>query len=264
MRKLVIALLVVVGLAVAADYGAAAAAEYQVSKQMREKLGLAADPSVRVEGFPFLTQAVSGEYSQVDIRASGMSVGPLHDVGVEATLHDLTAPLSQVRSGDLQSARAARVQARVRVKDKDIGRAIGIEDLRIQPPTAEEVTKLIPQGSLPDPGSHSDPREPVRLVATTDLAGAHTEVVGVGVVKLEGGQLRIDVENVRLSGDPVGESSLPREVRKALVQAFSAEVAPGGLPFAVTPTAVWVQPGSLVVVGEAEDASLSQAGIGVG
>lgn len=264
MRKLVIAVLVLAGLVVAADFGAAAAAEYQVAKQLREDLGLASDPSVRINGFPFTTQALSGHYSAIDMRAAGLSVGPLHDVAVEATLHSVEAPLSEVRTGDLQSVRADQVDARVRIKDMDLGRAIGIEDLRLQPASGEEIQKLIPGGLLSDQGARSDARAPVRMVATTDLLGARTEVVGIGLITLNGGQLQIDVEDVRLSTDDPGAHSLPRELSKMLIQAMSTDVKPGGLPFAVTPTRVWVEPGSLVVEGTAQDASLGQAGIGVG
>jgi LmeA-like phospholipid-binding len=122
-RKLVIVLVVLVGLGVTADFGAAAAAEYQVAKQMREELGLATDPSVRINGFPFLSQAVLGSYSAIDMRAAGLTVGPLHDVAVEATLRDVDAPLSDLRSGDLQSVRVAEAAGRVRISDRDIGRS---------------------------------------------------------------------------------------------------------------------------------------------
>jgi hypothetical protein len=52
MRRLIIILLVLVGLAVAADFGSAALAESAVSRQMRGQLGLVDDPSVRINGSP--------------------------------------------------------------------------------------------------------------------------------------------------------------------------------------------------------------------
>ena len=281
MRKLLIALLVLVGLAVAADYGAAAAAEYQLAKQIRGELGLAADPSVRINGFPFLTQAMLGRYSDIDMRAAGLSVGPLHDVAVEATLHDVDAPLSEVRSGDLSSVRANEVDGRVRIKDKDLGRAIGIEDLRIQPASDEEIEQLLPAGTVPtsvsgshrdDSGSNEDSeqdaehgdRDAVRLVATTDLAGERTEIIGIGLLEVTGSLLRITTVDVRLARDDVGEVNLPRQIRQMLIQALSTDVEPGGLPFTVKPTRVWVETGSLVVEGNVRDVSMSQAGAGVG
>ncbi len=274
MRKLVIAVLVLVGLGVAADYGAAAAAEYQVAKQTREELGLAADPSVRINGFPFLTQALLGHYSDIDMRADGLSVGPLHDVALEATLQDVDAPLSEVRSGDLSSVRADQVDGRIRIKDKDLGRAIGIEDLRIQPASDEEIEKLLPAGTLPDAGSRDagsrqdrskeDDRDAVRLVATTDLAGEHTEIIGIGTLEIVGDRLRITTMDVRLARDDVGEVTVPRQIRQMLIEALSTDVDPGGLPFTVHPTRVWVESGVLVMEGTVQDVSIAQAGAGIG
>ncbi|MGQ0778089.1 MAG: LmeA family phospholipid-binding protein [Pseudonocardiales bacterium] len=264
MRKLVIAVVVLVGLGVAADYGAAAAAEYQVANQIREELGLVADPSVRINGFPFLTQALSGHYSDIETRATGLSVGPLHDVAVEATMRDVDAPLSEVMAGNLRSVHAAEVDGRIRLADGDIGRAIGIEDLRLQPASAAETQTLLPADALPDPASRTDDREAVRMVATTDLAGEPTAVIGVGVIRISGSRLQITIMDVRLARDGVGEVNLPRPIRELLIQTLSTDLEPGGLPFTVTPTRVWVEPGSLVVEGTAQDISLSNLGVGIG
>lgn len=268
-RKLVITVLIILGLAVAADFGAAAAAEYALAQQLREQLKLASDPSVRINGVPFLTQALAGRYSAIDIRVTGLSVDPLHDVTVEATLHNVDAPLPEVISGNLESVRAARVNGRVRIKDSDLGRAIGIEDLRIQQPFDEEIRRLLPAGApLSDAQSDSraipDNRAAIRMVATTDLAGQRTEIIGVGLIELTNGLLRITVLDVRLARDDVGTVTLPREIRRLLLNALSTDVRPGGLPFSVTPTGVSVQPGALVVEGTANNVSLGQAEIGAG
>jgi hypothetical protein len=263
-QKLVIVVLVVMGLVVAADFGAAAVAEYQLAKQLKEQFGLASDPSVRINGFPFLTQALGGRYSAIDIRATGLSVDPLHDVAVEATLHDVDAPLSEVTSGNLQSVQAARVDGRVRIKDSDLGRAIGIEDLRIQQPSATEIKELLP-AEIPSAGNAAPVnRAPVRLVATTDLAGQRTEIIGIGVIELNGDLGRITIMDVRLAGDDVGTTGLPREMRQLLLNTLSTDVKPGGLPFTVRPTGVSVETGSLIVEGTANNVTMRQAGLGVG
>ncbi|HEU0087085.1 MAG TPA: DUF2993 domain-containing protein [Pseudonocardiaceae bacterium] len=264
MRKLVIAVLVLVGLGVAADYAAAAAAEYQVAKQIRAELGLAADPAVRINGFPFLTQALVGHYTDIDMRADGLSVGPLHDVAVEATMRDVDAPLSEVRSGDLRSVRVAEVDGRVRIKDRDIGRAIGIEDLRLQPASDAEVNRLLPAGTRPIASSPPARRAAVKLGATTDLAGERTGIIGLGVIELIGRRLQLTIVDVQPASDGIGAVSLPRQIRSMLVQALSPALEPGGLPFSVTPRRVWVETGALVVEGTAQDVSMSQAGSGVG
>ena len=254
-RKLIIAVLVVVALAVAADFGAAAYAEHTVATQMRQQLELRSDPSARINGFPFLTQALAGHYSAIDVRATGVSVDPLHDLDVEATLHDVTAPLAEVTAGDLHSVRAARVDGRVRIKDTDLGRTIGIEDLRIQQPSDEEIKELLPAGTPSGDSLHGD-RAPVRMVATTDLVGQRTEIVGIGSIRLTGGVVRINVADVRLARDGVGAVGLPRPARQTLLNTLSTDVKPGDLPFAVTPTKVWVETGSIVVEGTASNLSL--------
>ncbi len=278
MRKFIIVVLVVVALAVAADFGAAAAAEHAVAMQLRQQLGLSSDPSVRINGFPFLTQALAGHYSAIDVRAGNLSVGPLHDLDVEATLYDVDAPLSQVSSGNLQSVRAARVDGRVRIKDSDLGRAIGIEDLRIQQPSAQEIQELLAPGTrsrsmvaVPSAAGFSGgfsggKSAPVRMVASTDLAGQRIEVIALGVIELTDGLVRITIRDVRLFRDgPLdgpGAVDLPKGIRQALLKTLSADVKPGGLPFAVTPTSVSVQTGSVVVEGTASNVTISQPGIG--
>lgn len=258
MRKLIIAVLVLVALAVVADFGAAAYAEHTVATQLRQQLALPSDPSVRINGFPFLTQALAGHYSAIDITATGVSVDPLHDLDVQATLHDVDAPLAEVTSGDLHSVHAARVDGRVRIKDADLGRAIGIEDLRIQQPSDQEIKQFLPPGTPTGDAPHGD-RAPVRIVATTDLMGQRTEIVGIGSIELAGAVVRITAADVRLAGAGVGSAGLPRAVRQTLLNTLSTDIKPGGLPFAVTPTKVWVETGAVVVEGTASNVPIRPA-----
>jgi hypothetical protein len=169
-----------------------------------------------------------------------------------------------VTSGDLHSVRAEKVDGRVRIKDSDLGRAIGIEDLRIQQPSDQEVQELLPAGTAAAGTSPPGTRAPVRMVATTDLAGQRTEIIGIGMIELTGGLVRITTSDVRLARDGVGEAGLPRGIRKTLLKALSIDVKPGELPFAVTPTRVWVETGSLVVEGTANNVTMPQARAGVG
>jgi hypothetical protein len=265
-RAVVITLLVLTGLVVAVDFGAAAAVEYRISEQLRSELELVTDPSVRINGFPFLTQAVSGNYSEIDMQASGLTVGPLTDVGVEATLHDVTAPLAEVTSGMLGSARAAAVDARVRIRDSDLGRAIGIEDLRLQPASDEEVEEALGPVAVSesDDDMGADMPAAVRMVATIDVTGQRVEVIVIGLLELTDGVVWVTPADARFSTDGVGEESLPAPIREPLLDVLTTEVDPGGLPFTVTPTAIYVQTGSLLVEGTAQDVSLGAVGVGIG
>lgn len=256
-RALLLTVAVLVALAIGVDFGAAAAAEYQVAKRMRAELGLATDPSVRIEGFPFLTQAASGTYEQVEVSAVGLPVGPLRDVGVEATLRDVEAPLGDVLGGGLASVPVGRVDGRVVVRDLDLGRAIGLEDLRIEPASDEELAAALDGAPPPE----ADPTSAgVRLLATTDLSGSRTSVRAIGLVELEGTTVRLTASDVVVDDG----TELPPVVERALLGALSTEVDPGELPFAVTPTGVDVETGSLVVAGTATGVTIDDAGLGFG
>jgi LmeA-like phospholipid-binding len=108
MRKLLIALVVLAVLFVAADRIGAAVAANQVSDRLAATYGLSEKPGVTITGFPFLTQAVSGDYQQIDISANQIEADG-------ATLHDLTvrltgvhAPISQVFGGSSGTVTADR------------------------------------------------------------------------------------------------------------------------------------------------------------
>ncbi len=262
MRKVVITLVVLVGLLVAADFGAAAAAEYQVSKQLRDELTLTTDPSVRIRGIPFLTQAVTGRYGEIDVQAYGLDAGPLTNVTVEATLYDVDAPLSDLVSGSLASVHADEVDGRARVHDTDLGRAIGIDDLRLHPVSDEEVEEALGSDAVTE--SDDDASAAVRMVATTNLVGEQTEVIVIALLELSEGVVQVTPTDVRLGNQEIGEVSLPKVIREPLLAAFTMQVDPGRLPFTVTPTAVYVEMGSLVVEGTAQDVTFRQAGTGAG
>lgn len=260
MRKLIIGLVLLIGLLVAADFAAAAGAEYTVSEQMRRELSLTSDPSVRVNGFPFAAQALSGTYRDIDVTATGLDIGSFTDIGVEATLHGVRAPLADLRGGRLDGVRIDEVEGRVRVRDSDIGRAIGVADLRLEPASEEEVEEATGSTEAMEP---DDDRAPVRMIATLNIAGEPTEVIAIGVIELVDGVLQFDAQRLRLAQDGVS-AALPSLIATPLLARLSTEVDPGGLPFTVTPTAVQVETGSVVVTGTAEDVPLSQAGAGVG
>ena len=115
MRTLIIILLVLAGLAVAADFGAAALAESAVSRQMRGQLGLVDDPSVRINGFPFLTQAIAGTYSSIDVDATRIPYGSFKELEINARLNDVSAPLSMMLGPGPKTLTAATAEGIVKI-----------------------------------------------------------------------------------------------------------------------------------------------------
>jgi hypothetical protein len=251
MRRLVIALLVLVGLLVAVDFGSAAIAESAVSRQMREQIGLADDPAVRINGFPFLTQALAGEYSSVDVAASRISVGELREVDVTAQLRDVTAPLSMLLGSGPKTLRVDEAEGTVRISAEDLQRLIpGVQDLRIESIDAEALQQAVEDGGE-ESLTRIDPDSAARLVGTSTLLGQELEVSVIAVLELVDGQAQIVPRDIRLGGDDA--PALPGPAQRPLQQLFTVRVDPGSLPLQVTPTALRARDGALEISGTAQD-----------
>jgi hypothetical protein len=259
MRRLVIALLVLVGLFVAVDYGAAALAESAVSRQMREQIGLVDDPSVRINGFPFLTQAISGEYSSVDVEATRIRVGELQELTVRAQLRDVSAPLPMLLGSGPKSLTVKEVEGTVQIPASDIERLVpGIEKLRI-----ENVDDYALEQAVDEGGDKSlrtiDPENAVRLVGTASLLGQQSEVSVIAVLELVDGRAQIVPRDIRLGGSDA--DPLPPAVQRTLQQLFTLRIDPGSLPLAATPTKLRAVGGVIEISGFADDLTLGDGAV---
>ncbi|AOS65953.1 LmeA family phospholipid-binding protein [Actinoalloteichus hymeniacidonis] len=257
MKKLLIVLVIIAGLLTAADFGAAAAAEYQVSKRLRDELGLSDDPAVRVNGFPFVFQAMAGDYRDVDVQAQGVQVGELQDVHIEATLRHVRVPFSDIVGGTLQEVRVDEVVGQVRLTASDIGRLINIPDLQIEPYTGDLLDPLADEdagvdGEGDEEAVDDETTATVQLTGSQDIGGDRVQITVVGTLSLTDGI--IDIRPEQLEVDPgTGSLELPPEIQQAALATFSTTIDPGGLPLDVTPTSVRAEHGALVVGGTARD-----------
>ncbi len=254
MRRLVIALLVLIGLLVVADFGAAALAESAVSRQMRSQLQLADDPSVRINGFPFLTQAVAGEYGSVEVDAQHLSLGELREVGIRAQLRNVTAPLSMLLGPGPKTLQVQSVESTVRIPSDDVQRLVpGVVKLRIE--TIDE-TGL--QQAIDDGGDVSlgdiDPDQAARVVGSSALLGQQSEVAVIASLELVDGKIRIVPRDISVGG--AGAPRLPSAALQALQSRFTLEIDPGPLPLDVTPTKVRVANDALEITGRARNRTL--------
>ncbi|GAA1344904.1 LmeA family phospholipid-binding protein [Saccharothrix algeriensis] len=253
-RKLIVAGLVVVGLLVAADFGLAAAGEYQVAQKMRAKFQLADDPTVRINGFPFITQALAGDYRDIEIAATGVPVrDSLRDLEIRANLRHTRIGLSDLLAGNTRDARIDQVTGSVKIKANDLNRLVNsvtpFTDMAIEPDTRPVAT---PDPALvkPDPT-----RAAVKLSGRTTVAGREIRIAAYGAVALVDGQVLVSVNDVEL--DDTSLAGL-NEALGVVKQALSVTIDPGALPFTVTPTAVRVESGALTVEGTINDIPLDE------
>jgi hypothetical protein len=277
-RRLVITLTVLVGLLVVADFGTAAIFEYQVSKRARDQFGLADDPSVRVGGFSFLAQAVSGQYGHVTIDATGVPVeDTLQDLEVHIELRDVQAPLGELVSGSLKEVNIREVEGQVKVKASDVNRAIASnKNNLIRSITNVTIDPVSEQDALTDPDDRTDAEQDAaeraaeaeiedttagaRVCATVDFAGEETELCAFGIVSLvEGAKMTFATSRLELSNSVLGIGQTLPGFEDEVKKQMNFTLDPGELPFTVTPTAVTVEPGVLSVKGTANDVVLGSS-----
>ncbi len=250
-RRLVVALLVLVGLLVAADFAAAAAAESAVSRQLRAQLGLSDDPSVRINGFPFLTQAIAGDYRSVDVSANHIRLGELRDVEVGAQLRDVRAPLSELLGSGPKTIRVDQAYGTVRISAADLARLIpGVDKLRI-----ENIDDTMLEQAVEEGGDNSliaiDPGTAARIAGTATVPGlGNREFSVIAVLQITGGQIEVVPRYVRVNAVGGGDRLvLPAQVQRELQALLTVHVDPGTLPFHVTPTRLRARDGTLEITG---------------
>ena len=250
--KRTVAVLVVLGAAaVGADYGAAALTESAVAKEMRTQLGLADDPSVRINNFPFLTQAISGRYRSVDVTANHVAVGPLRDVQVRSQLRDVSAPLSQMLGDGPRTVTVREVEGTVRIEAPDLERLIRdsgdvpVDKLYIDGIDADGLEKAVDDGA--DPALKSlDPATVIRMGGTVDVLGQEQPVTIIAELQLADGRVQITPRDIRLADE---DAQLPVALQRTLSRLFTLTLDPGALPLQVTPTTVRATSGGLEISG---------------
>ncbi|MEU6645414.1 DUF2993 domain-containing protein [Saccharomonospora sp. NPDC046836] len=258
-RRLVVVLLVLLGLLVGADFAAAAFAEHTVSQKAREQLGLTEDPAVTIHGFPFSTQALGGDYGHISVSAQGVPVGDaLSDVAVNAELHDVTAPLSDLTAGNVDNITIGRLEGQVTLKASDIAKVSplnNIQDLRIDPSSEAYVRHGDGADGKPQE-EKEDSTAGVRLSGRVQIAGQEVQIFAFAMIQLDGTTIRITPRRLQFGNDQE-TTVVPQQVQQALLPNFEADINAGNLPFTVTPTAIRVDPGSITIKGEASNVNFA-------
>jgi len=254
MRRLIIIVLVLVGVLVAADFGAAALAESAVSRQMRGELGLVDDPSVRINGFPFLTQAIAGTYPSVDVDATRIPYGSFKELEINARLHDVSAPLSMLLGSGQKSITAASAEGIVKIDAADLQRLIPeAKKIRIESVDKTALQQAVKNGADSSVATLS-PERTARLVGTVEFFGQSAEIAVLATLELDKGKPSIVPIDARLSngkGLPV-----PGSVLRQILDLFRVPLITGDLPLDVTADTFQAKDGTLQISGRAQNLTL--------
>ncbi|WP_330182185.1 LmeA family phospholipid-binding protein [Nocardia sp. NBC_01503] len=135
-RTLLVTLVLIIGLAIAADFGAAAYAENAAAEAMRNTANLGSNPSVDIKGFPVLLQAAKGKYDDLEIKANHVGTEKFGFVDVAATLHGVELPLTDLANRELHRVPVDRLEATARFN-------------ALRPMVLLDVAGLLPFGVVP-------------------------------------------------------------------------------------------------------------------
>lgn len=267
MRGLLITLVVLVAIAVGADFAARAVAENRVAEALGQELDLPAPPSVDVHGFPFLTQAAAGRYGDVGLSAPHVRYGGLTDLTLTADLRGVSVPLSALTSGQVRTIPTDTVTAGAEIDPADLARVLRVADVTVEPVTPAELDAARAAAQADPSGASGnaralagvDPSSSVRLRSSTTAAGQTVPVAVIASFRLAGNRITLSARDIRLDEGDAASNPAARQAAGALrgrLSGFSTSVDPGTLPFSITATDLRAEDGKLVVSGTARDVDL--------
>jgi hypothetical protein len=175
-KVLLVLLVLLLGAVVVADRVGVGIAEERVAQQIAERGGLSGTPDVDITGFPFLTQAVSGRYTDVRVSLTAEQLGQPAGTRAQVSLRGARIPLSDVLSGSVQEVPVDRVDGTATLPYALLAEQLG-----------GDTTLAGADGGL-------------QITRTVSLAGFDFPVTAVGTVTLDGQDLVVDVEQAAASG----------------------------------------------------------------
>ncbi|MFC4562693.1 DUF2993 domain-containing protein [Nocardiopsis mangrovi] len=96
MRKFLVFLVFLLIMVAVADRGLHYAAQSEIATRVGQQYEMASEPEVTIGGFPFLTQAIGGEYSEIHIVTGAITVDDIQLERVDVTAQDVRAPLGDL------------------------------------------------------------------------------------------------------------------------------------------------------------------------
>lgn len=208
--RVVIALVILVGLLVAADRIALVVAQRATGKTVQIAQDLDRAPSVSVAGFPFLTQLVAAHFGRVTLSTSDLTVG---QEGRTVRISTVQAVLRGVDvARDLSSVHADTAIATSAIAYPDLSATLGVP-LSYGGPSQDGVGRVTARKSVSVAG------QPIRGSVTAE-------------VKIEGGALRFVAPVVNIDG--AGRAVVPQSVVDEFTSLFGDPLALTRLPFGLT------------------------------
>jgi hypothetical protein len=219
---------VVLGVLVVVDRVGVGIAEDRVAEQLADRGQLAGTPDVEITGFPFLTQAVSGRYSDVRIHLTAEELGQPAGTRADVSLQGVHVPLSDALSGSVQQIPVDRVDGTATLSYSLLADQLGGD------------TALTQDG------------DGIRLTKSVEVLGFEFPVTAAGTVTLDGQDVVIDVHDAS-----AGAVDVPDFVLDTADELLDFRYRVPALPFGLQLTSVQPAAGGVDVRVQAQDTVLS-------
>lgn len=227
-------LVVLLLLLVVADRAGAAYAGRQIADELASAGGFDSPPDVTVEGVPFLTQAVRGEYRRIEVAASSVETDELTLSELDARLFGARIPLSDVLADAVMRVPADRIQGTALVTYDELESLAAEQDAEID---------LSAEG------------DQLRVAGEVVLLGQEFSASALSNLSVEEGEIVLRAESFDVGNEEINEL-LNEGLRGELDQRFDL----GGLPYGLVLDEVEVQEDGLLLSASAEDTVLEVQG----
>lgn len=215
-------LLILVALLAVADRASAVVAGRVLAGQLQTSGALAARPEVSLRGVPFLTQALSGTYDRIEVRATGVPAGEV-TVDLDVELTKVQVPLGDLVSGSVTQVPVGQVRAEVLLPYAEMSRRSGDRQLVV-----------------------SQAGNQVRVTGSVRVLGQTFTGSAVSTVTLEGDQVVVTAQSYE-----VGNTVANAVVSRALGGLFDLRFAVDDLPYDLVVQSVEVGPDGVAVRADA-------------
>ena len=222
MRKLLIAVIILVLLGAGADFVAARVFEDRVTDALQREYDLGRRPVVQVRDFPFLPHLATGRFSTIDVAATGAHAKGVNAAQLQLTLHGVRVPRA-VMLGEPGRVTVERADGTIELTEAEINRLL-----------ADRL-----QG-----GSLDIKDEGVEVRADLPLVG---EALVTGRLGARGGAVTFTPDQIRLGA----QGRLDPATENLLADRFTFQVPLPELPAGVRLERVDTRPGTVVLSGRA-------------
>jgi len=122
-RKLLIAVVILLILGVAADFAAARVFEDRVTDTLQREYDLDRRPVVQVRDFPFLPHLATGRFSTIDLAATDATARGINAAQLKLTLHGVRVP-REVMLGEPGRITVDRADGTIELNEAEVNRLL--------------------------------------------------------------------------------------------------------------------------------------------